>query len=545
VHVCGCLCNFARQQAPPRSSHLRFVGNDGFAHYIDRLGLLVLRYISSNLRTSTALISLRKDVRITLLTAYPFRPLHAGACSRRFPRRQHLVSTSSRHSLHRMLPTLPGQRGPLRSGRVRRGSGSMNYAWATQANWGSGGWGVIEAQDGAAKLDEAVDKGIRCEIKEVFYVESEDPKEPGIFRWVDEKPIDIKDTKDAVQTHMERETYAILEYNIYDPVEKKWNTSHITINNPEIQSVLENVLEGYPGLTRYSLNNFSPQYLPFFHRWNEFTKHIEDEADEEAFHYLDLLRKMLLPSLDKTFEKWAVIKRTGHIEFKDLELAFNPGELAVYVLDGIRSVGVMRKFPPRLFELQMDDVLFKMLIRYLLLGKASVEQAWSGMAFIAHLDVVDWDGRSCGLLSRTVTVRQYDGPRAFTALDVAPLRFFPDKNAIQKDLIARGRLFEKYRGQHFLAYTSAHEERANERIMIDAGAYYKFEKELKFPSYAELDEIGRLNWAQSMNRESTKEETEGIIAEADLGPLTDDQCLICLPTVHGFNIENKEWGTLA
>ncbi|KAL5400033.1 hypothetical protein PMIN03_001514 [Paraphaeosphaeria minitans] len=87
-----------------------------------------------------------------------------------------------------------------------------------------------------------------------------------------------------------------------------------------------------------------PRYLPFFHRWGNVTKYIESEADEAAFHCLDLLRKVLIPELEETFEAWATIKRTGHVEFGDLELAFNPGKLAVYVLDGIRSVGVMREF---------------------------------------------------------------------------------------------------------------------------------------------------------------------------------------------------------
>ena len=93
-------------------------------------------------------------------------------------------------------------------------------------------------------------------------------------------------------------------------------------------------------------------------------------------------------------------------------------------------------------------------------------------------------------------------------------------------LIARGRIYEDLRGHHFLAFTDNHEERRNERMVIDARAYYKHEAS-EFPQYASLEEIGRLTWAQSMNRySSTLPSASTPSAELDLSPLTDEQRLL-------------------
>jgi hypothetical protein len=166
---------------------------------------------------------------------------------------------------------------------------------------------------------------------------------------------------------------------------------------------------------------------------------------------------------------------------------------------------------------------------------------------VAGLDVVDWDGRRCGLQSHRSVVWEYEGLRALGALQVSPFETHPDKDDIKKELIACGRVFEKLRGQFFMAYTDEHEERLNERTMIDARTYHKFSIPNQFgsrdgfPYFANLAETGRLSWAQSMNRYSSTVEDEATM-DVDLSPLTDEQCLLCVPTVKCFNIETKKWG---
>jgi hypothetical protein len=184
-------------------------------------------------------------------------------------------------------------------------------------------------------LPDAVEKGIKCEIKDIFYVPVE--KEPGKFQWVDERPSDTRKVS-ARQTKKERETYAIVSYNKREENDDEWATSYIQINNTKVHSALQKILEGYPGLTQHEMAKFSPPYLPFFHRWTEFSQFVDEEADLDVFHYLNLLQNMLRSRLEDTFACWSGVERTGHIAWKNLSLALNPGDLTVYTSGGHRCL---------------------------------------------------------------------------------------------------------------------------------------------------------------------------------------------------------------
>ncbi|KAL5400032.1 hypothetical protein PMIN06_001077 [Paraphaeosphaeria minitans] len=133
---------------------------------------------------------------------------------------------------------------------TRRGrrAKSGDNTWADETHLGAGGgnWEATEAEDNTTKPGQAEEKGFKCEIKEVFHVES---KQPGIFCWEDEKPAYPEKTEDGRHEQWNRDTCAIVKSNIYDKVKKEWITSQIDIRNSEIKSALEKILEGYPGQT--------------------------------------------------------------------------------------------------------------------------------------------------------------------------------------------------------------------------------------------------------------------------------------------------------
>jgi hypothetical protein len=131
-----------------------------------------------------------------------------------------------------------------------------------------------------------------------------------------------------------------------------------------------------------------------------------------------------------------------------------------------------------------------------------------------------------------------------TSLEVSPLNDLPGEEKIRERLIKRGRTFEQLRGHFFKAFTDQHEERVNERMIIDARAYHKYETP-SFPDYAKLSEIGQLTWAQSMNRYSSSvAKTSGSPMEVNLSPMTDDECLLAVHYVKCFDIEKKKWQKL-
>ncbi|KAL1798795.1 hypothetical protein ACET3X_002832 [Alternaria dauci] len=334
-------------------------------------------------------------------------------------------------------------------------------------------------------LAEAVEKGKRCSHQDIYYVPTD--QDPDRFHWVDEKPLHYGATGDKLRTKKTREAFAVNVYHRFNEKTDEWLIHEVRINSELLHTALEKILEGYPGLTQHEMKSFSPPFLPFIHRWEAMLGYKERlDAGSETKRHLQLLQEVLEPLLKESFEKIQDARKTGHVAFKDLNLVYIPATMVL--------------------EHETDSV---------------------GMVYHA-------------LTSYTHLL----GLRALTALEVSPLDSIPNEEQVRERLIKRGRTFEKLRGHFFKAFTDEHEERVNERMVIDARAYHKFEAP-SFPDYAKLSEVGQLTWAQSMNRYSSSvPSTAGSPMEVDLSPMTDEECLLAVHCVRCFDIEKKKWQRL-
>jgi hypothetical protein len=371
------------------------------------------------------------------------------------------------------------------------------------------------AAAGQDDLDQAVEKGSRCDVKDVYRIPR--PDDPTKFSWTDEKPADFGNAEKG-KTKKARETFAVNILHRFNDDSDEWEIHEVRVNSSKLQEALETILEGYPGLTQHELNSFSPPYRPLVHRWRDMLAYTSQcEPNSDMFVHLRLFRRVLEPLLEKSFETVEAIEKTGHVAFFDLPLAYVPG--TIVFKHKTRAAGIYRS------------------CRY-------TQPMCEPPRYEVSVDVVEWDGRRCGLCQQIWLVPEYCGLRAMTALEVSPLVGLPDEAEIRESLVERGHIYEKLRGHHFLAFTDKHEERINERMVIDARAYHKHEV-TRFPEYASLEEIHGLTWAQSMNRYSSSlPSASGSTAEIDLSPLTDDQRLLTQPTVRCFNIEKKKWQNL-
>ncbi|RAR00801.1 P-loop containing nucleoside triphosphate hydrolase protein [Stemphylium lycopersici] len=385
-------------------------------------------------------------------------------------------------------------------------------------------------------LPEAVEKGDCCNRKDIYRVPT--PQDPKKFHWVDEKPSHYGVVGDKSRTKKAREAFAVNIYHKFIDSADEWQIHEIKVNSKLLRVVLGAVLEGYPGLTQHSLESFSPPFLPFIHRWQALLDYKNNlDADSETKRHLELFQEVLEPILKESFDKIQAVEATGHAAFEDLNLIYIP---AMMVLEhATDSVGIVRNCQ---FQVPPCGPTF-----------------WR-----VGVDVVDWDGRRCGLLAQEIRVYEYAGLRALTALEASPLEGLPEEDVVRKRLISRGRIFEKLRGHFFKAFTNEHEERVNDRVIIDARAYHKYGPSFResnnaspycpphphhdrseFPNYAKLSEIGQLTWVQSMNRYSSAvTDTSGKPMEIDLTPMTDDQCLLAVHYVKCFNIEKKRFEKL-
>jgi hypothetical protein len=275
-------------------------------------------------------------------------------------------------------------------------------------------------------LTEAVEKGKRCDSKNIYRVPTD--QDPNKYHWVDEKPLQYGATGDKSKTKKTRVVFAVNVYHKFD-----------------------------------ELKSFSPPFLPFIHRWGAMLNYAEKLPPSETKLHLQLFQEVLEPLLADSFDTIRNVKSTGHVAFKDLVLIFIPATLVL--------------------EHETDSIG---MVRSCHLMRPPCEPAFWQIG----VDVVDWDGRRCGLLAQKGLVYEYRGLRALTALEVSPLDGLPNQIDIRKRLIARGRWFEELRGHFFKAFSDQHEERVNQRMVIDARAYHKYETE--FPNYAKLSEIGQL-----------------------------------------------------
>ncbi|KAF1846405.1 P-loop containing nucleoside triphosphate hydrolase protein [Cucurbitaria berberidis CBS 394.84] len=364
-------------------------------------------------------------------------------------------------------------------------------------------------------LADAVDKGKICDSKDMYFVPHDTI--PDSSFWSDEKPLQYGTAGDQGKTKRAREAFAVNVLHTYNVSEDEWHVSEVRVNSTVIQVALEKVLEGYPGLTQHELKTFPSPFRPFFHRWQSLISLIQDaDPSSEAGNHLQLLKSVLEPLLEKSFDAAREVEKTGHVSFANLPLVYIPG--TAVMRHESHAVGIFRSC--HLIRPMCRPVYYAIVV-----------------------DVVDWDGRRCGLLAQEWQVEDFSGLHALTALEVSPLEGLPAEYEIREKVVRRGRTFEKLRGHFFMAFTDEHLERTNERMVIDARAYHKYEA--AFPNYASLSEIGQLTWAQSMNRYSPSVPiTPGAPIKVDLSPMTDEQCLLAVSTVKCFNIQKKRWEML-
>lgn len=89
-----------------------------------------------------------------------------------------------------------------------------------------------------------------------------------------------------------------------------------------------------------------------------------------------------------------------------------------------------------------------------------------------------------------------------------------------------------------------------QQVIIDNYAYNKFQ-EARVPMCIRLFGQSRSRWsdhASDLHEELPEASTidggsrsTSVERDVDLRPLTDDECLLCVPIMHGFDFHDKKW----
>ncbi|KAI1129809.1 P-loop containing nucleoside triphosphate hydrolase protein [Nemania abortiva] len=254
----------------------------------------------------------------------------------------------------------------------------------------------------------------------------------------------------------------------------------------------------------------------------------EEEIDPET----ETQAKALLQSLNPIWSSLQSVteesRATGLMAWAHLWTIYKPGDTAILKQEGEDDNELSAA---RILEVKL------------------VPERWHRPPFYeVTFEVLDWNGSYSGYRKEAYRIGQYDGLKKLGDIGFYPFSYDSNPEKLKERLIRRGRKFESLRGYFFMTREAFNVTR---RIIIDNYAYYRF-KRRRVPTYARLaghsDSEDRSEAAiQGLSRSpSDTGNVRSIHSERneDRRPLTDDECLLCVPTMKGFDIQEKIWNNV-
>ncbi|GLB02626.1 hypothetical protein AtubIFM57258_003984 [Aspergillus tubingensis] len=314
--------------------------------------------------------------------------------------------------------------------------------------------------------------GSLCDIFNLYQTK---PDNRGRASWTKELPENLVEPAEGAESS----SYAIIVRNIKCYDGRKSLTIHsIVLQSEPLKKFPTPVMAGYPGLTM-SLDRieFTKPFKPFVHRWEKSTAARESEQDSTTKAHVDLLYGLLESELHDTISRKSDLISNGVVTHALLWTLFQPGDIVFSVLDN----------RPRAFICGTGDM-----------------DSRSG-TFVLNGKYIDFDGDKFGFSTHEFQLEAFEGTCPITDLSVAPLAYHKNRDAIEKELLLRGSLWESLRGYHYKQYDGVgkgylfgREVKLNitSRIVIDTAAYITFNPHEEFhlsnTITAELSEVQRM-----------------------------------------------------
>ncbi|OGM42814.1 AAA family ATPase [Aspergillus bombycis] len=328
--------------------------------------------------------------------------------------------------------------------------------------------------------------GSICEVRNLYETK---PDKKGRTTWTKEYPDDL--TVPAENT--ESGQYALLVRNIkcYDG-RKPLQIHSIVVQNDLLKKFLEKVFKGYPGLTMTLKRvEFQTPFMPFVHRWEEFSKARDEVEDLATKSVVDLLYRILEEELRETITRKKDLVLHGVVTHDLLWAIFEPGVHVYSVCDDHE----------RVFQLMSSSM------------------DCNGL-FVLSSKYVDYDGNGFGYRKEGQCIRPFQGTLPIAALPVFPLKFHPNADGVRENLTVRGKAWEEYSGYHYKQYEGPGftkfmgrdiQLNVKSRIIIDGEAYNTFNP------------------------------NDSIRVDGCIKTLKDGNRLLATPMLRGYSLKDKKW----
>lgn len=378
----------------------------------------------------------------------------------------------------------------------------------------------------------------------------EDPFLPN--KWTTKYPVQagapVEDAESAQHALVAR-------YRISKDPSKTLDLHSVVVQSPLLKGILARVLEGYPSITtELERLEFKAPFECFVHRWDalrvEREELVTQLAEDGPFEgrgykqalrsYLDLLYVTLERELGSLLRQKKDLITHGVMQFKHIWTLFEPGCLIYY-------------------KAAEQDRIYK-------LKSSKLASVGSRKVFQLECQYVDYDGTQFGYGLETLNINDFPGTKKITKFEAYPLCFHENVEELMERLAERGRQFELYKGNHFVAYDGIAFGKAHRgeqkfsvksRIVIDAHAYARYNQRASI-EYFETPEVTQ-ETASSGNGEETDEDCVMVDenatqkrAPAEVGKrpavipeskfaLTTEQHLMADAKVRGYSLRDKKW----
>ncbi|KAF2184022.1 P-loop containing nucleoside triphosphate hydrolase protein [Zopfia rhizophila CBS 207.26] len=303
--------------------------------------------------------------------------------------------------------------------------------------------------------DELPSVGMMCDVKNLWEGKQ---KCTCCTNWIEEYPEDVKPNPEETEA-VQRYALIVRNKNSHQ-TGKAMEVSSIIVQSPLLKPLLEDVFEGYDGVTAgLKKLTFSKPFAPFFYRWSRFKKAVEGETDGSTRAHAQLLYDVLSKELDDTITTYQDLLSHGVSTYNYLWTLFKPGDILLCQLKG-------------------EDMMMK-------LQNSDYESGGFGL----FAKYVDWNGSFFGYASCKFTVHPFEGTKPITDLEAHPIQFNSEAGAIESRLASRGKRFGELQGYHYKLYKGSaeliptkfgkrtavpRERTVDGRIIIHAEMYNRF-----------------------------------------------------------------------
>lgn len=372
-----------------------------------------------------------------------------------------------------------------------------------------------------------------------------EPDENGRMTWSAEEPDHIPDAAENENTI----GHAIVIRNSKsEDSRKKFKMHSIVVQSPHIKKALATVFEGYPGiscdLTRLT---FDAPFEPFVHRWQQLLDYMNQEHDDPVMgEHLRLLHSILTAELGETIKALDDYVKHGVVTYEHVWTIFVPGSVMV---------------APSHFGMPLASEF-----SYGYYGKDTC-----GEYYGINSRCIDASGDGFGWSSQSLKMRKFAGVREIKSLNILPLAFCANEEALTQTLIQRGKKFEQLAGFHYRTYSDSaievyEDQRGNEkervvntsgRVVVDPeswdtenGDFVEYLSTLSTEPGRTITTDADAEDADSSDTDSDTDSYERVSDGKALDgendtkkfpELTDHQRLVANNLVRGYSLKLKKW----